>query len=467
MRIKFCGAARTVTGSSHLIILDDGFKILLDCGLFQGRQAYVDEWNQRFEFDPKEIDVLILSHAHIDHAGRIPKLVKEGFIGPIYSTPATLDLSKVMLLDSAHVQTKDSEFHNKKRKKQGLPEIPPLYTVHDIDAAMALFKLVDYEQWFTIRNDVSFLFRDNGHILGSGSITLKIKKGNEEIFIGFTGDIGRPARPILRDPLPMPSCDYLISESTYGARIHQEYPEDMETFWKIVEETCYVRKGKVLIPSFSVGRTQELVFMLDRMTKVKKMDNLLVFVDSPLSVNVTEIYRNHPECFDEETNRYLQTDPNPFGFNNLTYITEVEQSKALNNNPASCIIISAAGMAEAGRIVHHLFNHIEDEKNTVLFVGYCAEGTLGYRIRNGINPVRIFGEEKQVNAQIAIMDSFSAHGDQKEMIDFLNPMDKSRLKTVFLVHGEYESQLVFQAKLTESGFRQVEIPEKGSDIELP
>lgn len=466
MQIKFCGADRTVTGSSHLIILDDGYKILLDCGLFQGKQAYVDEWNTKFEFDPKEIDALILSHAHIDHAGRIPKLVKDGFNGNIYCTPATLDLSNIMLADSGHIQQKDNEFHNKKRKKQGLAEIPPLYEIKDVERAMKLFKQVNYEQWFNIRNDVSFLFRDNGHILGSGSVTLKIISNGKETVIGFTGDIGRPNRPILKNPITMPDCDYLISESTYGNRLHEKFPEDMETFWKVVDETCYQRKGKLLIPAFSVGRTQEIVYMLDQMTKVKQMDRLPVYVDSPLSTNATEIYRSHPECFDDEINKYLLTDSNPFGFNNLTYITDVEQSKALNFDPQPCIIISASGMAEAGRIVHHIYNHIEDEKNTVLFVGYCGERTLGARIRQGMNPIRIFGEEKQVRAHIAIMDSFSAHGDQKEMLDFLNPLDKTRLKKLFLVHGDYDAQLVFKGKLNEMGFTNIEIPEQGNVFEI-
>lgn len=466
MRIRFCGAARTVTGSSHLIILDDGFRILLDCGLFQGKQAYVDENNQRFAFSPSEIDALILSHAHIDHAGRIPKLVKEGFRGPVFCTSATLDLAHVMLLDSAHIQKKDSEFHNKKRKRQGLDYVPPLYEEQHVEAAMKLFQPVPYEEWFRIRNDVTFLFRDNGHILGSGSINLKIQSKGREVAIGFTGDIGRPNRPILKDPRPMPDCDYLISESTYGSRNHQKFPEDVETFWQIVEDTCMKRKGKLLIPSFSVGRTQEIVFMLDQMSKVKQLDHVPVFVDSPLSVNATDIYRRHPECYDEAINRYLQTDSNPFGFNNLTYISEAEQSKQLNTDPRPCIIISASGMAEAGRIVHHIYNHIEDDRCTLLFVGYCGEGTLGQRIRSGQNPVKIFGEQKRVRARIAAMDSFSAHGDQKEMIDFLNPLDKTRLKKTFLVHGEYEAQHIFREKLLEHQFGSIEIPEFGNEFEL-
>jgi metallo-beta-lactamase family protein len=371
-----------------------------------------------------------------------------------------------MLADSARIQQKDGEYHNKKRKKKGLPEIPPLYMPEDVEGALKLFKTVSYEQWFAVRSDVAFLFRDTGHILGSASITLKVQSKGKEIIVGFTGDIGRPDRPILKDPITMPDCDYLISEATYGSRLHEKFPEDMETFWKIVEDTCYQRKGKLLIPSFSVGRTQEIVYMLDKMVHQKKMDALPIYVDSPLSTDATEIYRSHPECFDDETRKYLTSDPNPFGFHNLTYITEVEQSKQLNFDPRPSIIISASGMAEAGRIVHHIFNHIEDDKNTILFVGYCAERTLGQRIRSGMNPVRILGEEKKVNARIAIMDSFSAHGDQKEMIDFLNPLDKSRLKKTFLVHGDYEAQQVFRDKLNENGFGNIEIPEQGNVFEF-
>jgi metallo-beta-lactamase family protein len=466
MQIKFCGADRTVTGSSHLLIFDDGFKVLLDCGLFQGRQAYVDEWNQKFLFDPKEINALVLSHAHIDHSGRIPKFVREGFTGKIYCTSATLDLCKVMLLDSAHIQEKDSQFHNEKRTKQGLPPIQPLYIVQDVEPALTLFQPIDYEEWFSIRNDISFMFRDNGHILGSGSVNLKIQSKGKEISIGFSGDIGRPNRPILKDPATMPDCDYLISESTYGARIHEKFPDDEKTFWEVVQSTCYERKGKVIIPAFSVGRTQELVYMLDQMIHTYQFDRLPIYVDSPLSVNVTAIYRNHPECFDDQINAYLKTDPNPFGFNNLIYITDVEESKQLNTFPDPCIIISASGMAEAGRIVHHLDNHIEDPRCTILFVGYCGQGTLGARIRNGENPVRIFGVPHAVNAQISIMDSFSAHGDQKEMLDFLNPLDKQRIKKLFLVHGDYDAQTVFKGKLEENNFHNIEIPESGNVFEI-
>jgi len=468
MQIKFCGAARTVTGSSHLITLDDGYKILLDCGLFQGSQAYIDEFNQQFLFDPKEIDCMVLSHAHIDHAGRIPKLVKEGFRGKIICTSATNDLSKIMLLDSAHIQEKDTEFHNKRRAKKGLPPLNPLYEAIDAERALSQFLSVKYEEWFPIREDVAVLIRDNGHILGSGSVTLKIKRTNgKELRIAFTGDIGRPDRPILKDPRQMDNADYVISESTYGSRLHEKSPDDKEHLFEVVKATCIDRNAKVIIPSFSVGRTQEIVYMLNQLEQQRKLNRIPVFVDSPLSTNATEIYRQHPECFDDEICQYMSKDPNPFGFNNLQYITEVEQSKQLNALKGSAIIISASGMAEAGRIVHHISNNIENPDNTILIVGYCAEGTLGWRLRKGVEEVKIFGEEKKVKAQIAVMDSFSAHGDQKEMLSFLDNLDRSQLKQLFLVHGDYEDgQLPFKEVLEKNRFRNISIPQKGEVVTI-
>lgn len=468
MQIKFCGAARTVTGSSHLITLDDGYKILLDCGLFQGKQAYIDEFNQQFLFDPKEINCLILSHAHIDHSGRIPKLVKEGFNGAIICTTATHDLSKIMLLDSAHIQEKDTEFHNKRRAKKGLPPLNPLYEAQDAEQALRKFIPINYEEWFPVREGVSALIRDNGHILGSGSVTLKIKRSNgREVSVAFTGDIGRPDRPILKDPAQMNDADYLISESTYGGRLHEKFPDDKDHLYKVVKETCIDRKGKIIIPSFSIGRTQEIVYMLDQLEHQGKLNHIPVFVDSPLSTNATEIYRRHPECFDDEIRNYMAKESNPFGFNNLQYITEVEQSKQLNSLQEPAIIISASGMAEAGRIIHHISNNVENPNNTILIVGYCAEGTLGWRLRTGIKEIKIFGEEKKVKAQIAVMDSFSAHGDQKEMLSFLDNLDRSRLKQTFLVHGEYDDgQLPFKTALEKNNFRNISIPQKGEVITI-
>ena len=462
MKILFCGAARTVTGSSHLIILNDGYKILLDCGLFQGQDAYEDENNLKFLFRPEEIDCLLLSHAHIDHAGRIPKLVNEGFRGKIICTSATKDLSEIMLADSAHIQEKDAQYINKKRKKRGLDLINPLYTISDAEHALKQFFSIDYEHWYSIRPDVEILFRDNGHILGSGSITLRIKEDNKIIRVGFTGDIGRPNRPILKNPKQMDDLDVLICESTYGGRIHEAFPDDVNHLYEVIKSTCINRKGKIIIPAFSIGRTQEIVYMLDKLHNEKNLDRIPVYVDSPLSTNATEIYRNHPECFDEEISSYLKTDTNPFGFNNLQYITDVEESKQLNFLQGPAIIISASGMAEAGRVVHHIANNIENKNNTILMVGYCAKNTLGARIRNGEKEIKLYGELKQVKAQVEIMDSFSAHADQKEIIDFLENQNRNDLKKIFLVHGDYEEgQLPLKEILEKKQFQNILIPERG------
>jgi metallo-beta-lactamase family protein len=466
MQIKFCGADRVVTGSSHMIILDDGYKILLDCGMFQGREHYVDEYNPMFVFDPKEVNVLILSHAHIDHSGRIPKLVKEGFRGRIMCTSATKDLCKIMLADSAHIQEADALYMNKKRLKKNLPPIIPLYTGTDVEPALRLFEAVDFEKEFEVRPGVSAYFRDNGHILGSGSIFLRIQTPKGECRIGFTGDIGRPNRPILKDPIHMEDVDFLISESTYGGKYHETFPDDKEYFLKVIMDCCIQRKGKVVIPAFSIGRTQELVYMLDQLNKEGRLPPLPVYVDSPLSTNATEIYRTHTECFDEQISQYILSDPNPFGFNNLTYITDVEASKALNTKPEPCIIISASGMAEAGRIIHHIKNNMDDPRNTILIVGYCADGSLGSRIRKGISPIRLFGEDHVLRAKVEIMDSFSAHGDHDEMLQFLDNLDRGRLKKLFLVHGEFEAQLAFKKGLEQKGFKLISLPEMGEMKEL-
>ncbi|MBX7108954.1 MAG: MBL fold metallo-hydrolase [Chitinophagales bacterium] len=466
MQIKFCGAARTVTGSSHLLQLNDGYRILLDCGMFQGNENYVDNFNAAFEFDPKDIDILLLSHAHIDHSGRIPKLVKEGFRGKIVCTAATKDLCEIMLRDSAHIQESDAKYVNKKRAKRNLPPISPLYSQEDAEKAMQQFVTVNYETPFSAGKGVKAYFRDNGHIIGSGSILLTMNDGGTERKIGFTGDIGRPNRPILKDPIRMEDVDYLISESTYGGRFHESYPDDKEYFLSVILDTCIKRKGKLIIPAFSIGRTQELVFMMDQLHKEGRLPHLPVYVDSPLSTNATEIYRRHTECFDEFISRYLLTDANPFGFNDLKYITDAEESKALNLLPEPCIIISASGMAEAGRIVHHIKNNMEDARNTILIVGYCAEQSLGWKIRKGISPIRLFGEEKTLRAKVEIMDSFSAHGDHNELLQFLDNLNRNRLKKLFLVHGDFEAQLALKKGLEKNGFQFISMPEKGEVKEL-
>jgi metallo-beta-lactamase family protein len=464
MKVKFCGAAGTVTGSSHLITLDTGYKILLDCGLYQGYEEAFDDFNKEWLFDPKEIDCLILSHAHIDHCGRIPKLVKDGFKGKIICTYATRDLCSIMLVDSAYIQERDADFINRKVKGR---KVEPLYTVRDARVCMENFVTIGYDRWFWVTKGVQVMFRDAGHILGSSSVTLKVRMDEfHDKYIGFTGDIGRPRRPILRDPVPMDPVDYLICESTYGGKEHGSNEDNEQRFLEVINRTCVEGKGKLIIPAFSVGRTQEIVYILEQLESRGKLPRIPIFVDSPLAVNATEIFRLHPECFDEELNDYMQMDPNPFGFFNLKYIRKVEESKALNELSGGAIIISASGMMSAGRVRHHIFNNIEKKNTTILVVGYCAPNTLGGHIANKPERVKIFGVEKRVNASIELMNSFSAHGDTSEMLDFLQQQDKQKLKKLFLVHGEPKRQQSFRDILQEKGFRHVEIPHLGQTYNL-
>lgn len=470
MKVKFCGAAREVTGSCHLITLDNGFKILLDCGLYQGGDDDgragddnpITQFNEKWLFDPKEIDCLVLSHAHIDHTGRVPKLVGDGFRGKIYATHATRDLCALMLLDSAKIQENDAEYHNRKQRRSDEPEKQPLYTIENVQQVMKQFASFNYEQWFHIHEHVRVLYRDAGHILGSASVTLEIQEGGKTTRFGFTGDIGRPHRPILGDPMPMPELDYLICESTYGDREHESAPTEVGHFLNIIRHTCLEKKGKVIIPAFSVGRTQEIVYMLDKLEHAGELPHIPVYVDSPLSANATEVFVNHPECFDSEIHRYITENANPFGFNNLHYIRDTEASKQLNNNPEPCIIISASGMMNAGRIRHHLLNNIENERNTILIVGYCSPNTPGGKLRAGATTLRLLGQNLAVNADIEVMDSFSAHGDRVEMLDMIFNQ-KTSLKKLFLTHGTLDRQEKWREYLMEHGFKNVGIPALGEE----
>ncbi len=468
MEIKFAGAARMVTGSSHLLTLDNGYKILLDCGLVQGKGRDTWDYNNKWYIDPKSIDCLVLSHAHIDHSGRIPQLVKDGFRGHIHSTHATRSLCSIMLLDSAKIQERDVEWHNKrlkkKRKKKSQDFRKPLYISEDVPVAMDMFIGHSYNHWFHISENVEVLFRDQGHILGSASVTLRIKKGKKTTTFGFTGDIGRPERPILRDPVKMPKVDYLICESTYGNKEHENTPEQSQRFLEIVKEACCVKKGKLIIPAFSIGRTQEIVYMLDKMETAGLLPKIDVFVDSPLAVNATNIYGTHPECYDDNLHEYMLRDDDPFGFNSLTYVSSVDESKALNTREKPAIIISSSGMMNAGRVKHHLFNSIEDPKNTFLIVGYCSPDTPGGMLKTGISEIKLFGEIKQVRAEIKMMDSFSAHADRKEMVEFLS--NQKKVKQIYLTHGEYDTQSEFKKYLEDNGFKKVIIPDLGQEYDL-
>lgn len=465
MRIQFFGAARTVTGSKHMITTEKGTKILLDCGMFQGIQT--DEFNQEFGFKESDVDYLLLSHAHIDHSGLIPRLVKKGFKGPVYCTPATLDLCKIMLLDSAHIQEKDVERINERRHRQGRPLIDLLYDTADVEKALGLFRTVPYDQPFKIADDeVEVLFTDSGHLLGSAAIHLSIPDQGVVKRLTFTGDIGRPGDAILRQPAPFPQTDVLICESTYGDRLHEQ-PEDLhEHLLKIVFDTCVVRRGKLIIPAFAVDRTQELIYALDQLSSAGKLPRINVYIDSPLAVRATTIMKEHDECFNPEILDYIEKDGDAFAFPHLHYISEVTQSKALNDSKEPCIIISASGMAEAGRIKHHIANNIENPDCTILLVGYASPNSLAGALKRKERQVRIFGQDFLVKARIEVLYSFSAHGDYQEMLSYLSCQDASKVKRVFLVHGEYDAQVSFKLRLKDAGFRNVQIPDFYESVEV-
>jgi metallo-beta-lactamase family protein len=459
LQIQFIGAAQTVTGSQHLLSVN-GKKILLDCGMFQGRRKDAFEKNKNFKFDPKEIDALILSHAHIDHSGNIPHLVKDGFNGLIYATSATIDLCKIMLEDSAYLQQRDIEWLNKKKKTR-IPE-EPLYSIEDVEETIQKFVPVDYNTATEIFPGVEAYFQDAGHILGSAGILLEIEEaGNKKIRFGFSGDIGRPDMPIIKNPDYLRELDVLIMESTYGNRLHSQTEEVEEEVAKTVREV-FDRRGKIIIPSFAVGRTQLLVYVLHKLFDQNRIPEVPIYVDSPLALKATEVFKDHPECFDRETERiFLESGDDPFGFGRLKYITSVDQSKELNEIHDPMIIISASGMAEGGRVLHHLANNIGNPNNLILFVGYAAQHTLARKIMDGMDKVKILGEEFLVKSKIKTMDYFSAHADQKELLDYLKLNDKNRLKNIFLVHGEEEQALPFREKLLQKVFKKADFPVSG------
>jgi metallo-beta-lactamase family protein len=371
-----------------------------------------------------------------------------------------------MLLDSAHIQENDIKFINKRRAKRGDDLLKPLYTVKDVEKCLELFVSVPYDKWYNVYENLKVKFTDSGHILGSAAVNLELVENDETKKICFTGDIGRYNGSILKDPEPFPQADYLISESTYGDRLHSDLKYSEQQLFDVVYNTCVTKKGKIIIPAFSLGRTQELVYALDQMSHKKMLPKIKIYVDSPLSVNATSIMRNHPECFNESILNYMKTDENPFGFDNLIYVQDVEESKHLNDSKEPCIIISASGMADAGRIKHHLKNNIENPNNTILIVGYAEPNSLGGKLRAENKVVKIFGDEYQVNAEIVIIDSYSAHGDYKEMLQYFECQDKTKAKQVFLVHGVYEVQLNWKEKLLDAGFRNITIPARGDVIEI-
>ncbi|MCA9869858.1 MAG: MBL fold metallo-hydrolase [Caldilineae bacterium] len=464
MKLTFWGAARTVTGSMHLLEVN-GYRLLLDCGLFQGKRQLTYERNLNFPFDPASLDAVVLSHAHIDHSGNLPNLVKQGFANSIWSTPATRDLSVAMLQDSGHIQQQDAEYINRKRQRDGLPPIEPLYTRLDAVEAVRQFITVGYRRPFLVVPGVTCQFLDAGHILGSAIVVLDITEGSETRRLVFSGDLGRPGMAIIKDPETVAEADFLIMESTYGNRRHESRDEAQQILRRVVNET-YKQRGKVIIPAFAVGRTQELVYNLHVLSEAQKIPVMDIFVDSPLAVDVTEIFRTHPECYDSETLALMEHRRDPFGFRRMRYIRDVEDSKSLNFLRDSAVIISASGMCESGRILHHLKNNIEDSNNTVLFSGFQAEHTLGRRIRDGNQRVRIFGEQYDVRANVEAINGYSAHADSEELLDWVRPFDRERLQKVFLVHGELESATALSGQLYRLDVRNVEIPERGQSFDL-
>lgn len=468
MRLTFWGAAGTVTGSMHLVE-SAGKRVLLDCGFYQGRRKDADAKNRNLPFPGSSIDAVILSHAHIDHSGNLPTLVKNGFAGPIYTTPATIDLCNWMLRDTAHIQEKDAEFLNKrldKRKALGLENghVEPIYTTEDAEATMPLFQPVDYHSMQAVSPSLSYESFDAGHMLGSSFVVLH-EGGGAPLRLGFSGDVGRPNLPIIRDPETMPQVDYLILESTYGGRLHKNV-EHVENKLQAVVQRTAARGGRIIVPAFAVGRTQQLVLLLHQLANEQRIPNIPIFVDSPLAVNVTEVHRDHPECFDEQTRAYLQNGEDPFGFKRLQYIREAADSKKLNDMRVPFVVISASGMAEQGRILHHLRNNIEDPRNTVLITGFQAADTLGRKLVEKWPEVRIFGEPMRVRAEIASLDELSGHADQRELLEWIKPIAPG-LRKVFLVHGEPEQSATL-AKLLKSQYNlETVVAAPGDSFELP
>ncbi|MDR2804125.1 MAG: MBL fold metallo-hydrolase [Dysgonamonadaceae bacterium] len=459
MKIAFHGAARTVTGSKHLISLTNGKKILLDCGMYQGMGKETDALNRNFGFDPAEVTCVCLSHAHADHCGLLPRLVKEGFTGKIYATPATIDVAKVILQDSAHIQQQDIAFLNKRRREEGRPLLEPLYTEEDVFKTIEHFVPVPYYQAIQADKNIRFEFFDVGHIIGSATVYLTLTEDGKHTTIAFSGDVGRYGDPILHSPQPFPQADYVIIESTYGNKLHSAIDSYTEELAKNIEETCIRKKGKLIIPAFSVGRTQELLYALNDLELSGRLPALKYYLDSPMSTKVTDIVKRHPECFNRSLQKLFKIDKDPFYFKGLKYIADKRESQSLNSDYSPMVIISASGMAEAGRVKHHIANGIENWRNTVLIIGYCEPQSLGARLKQRPETVNIFGMPYRVKADIRTIDSMSAHADYNDLCQYLSCQDQSEVKRVFVVHGEPDVQTEFKERLLKKGFRDVEIPE--------
>jgi metallo-beta-lactamase family protein len=461
MEIKFCGGAQTVTGSQFLLRLK-GRQVLLECGLFQGRRQEAFEKNQAFAFEPGSLDSVVLSHAHMDHSGNLPSLVKKGFRGRIYATPATIDLCQILLRDSAYLQEKDLEWVNRIRKKQNLPPARALYDMADVEACFSHFTPVPYDTAFKLMPGVEVILHDAGHILGAASVLLEIGEHGSTFRLGFTGDIGRSGMPVIRDPNVLRDVDALMIETTYGNRHHSPLTDVEEELAQAVREISRIG-GKIIIPSFAVGRTQLVVYILHKLFDQGRIPEIPIFVDSPMAVEATEIFRHYPDLMDRETQRiFLANHEDPFSFGRLQYIRSVEESKELNHLTFPHIIISASGMAEGGRILHHLANNVHQPSTLVLFVGYAAKDTLARKMMDGEKKVRIFGEEHEVRCRIRVMDAFSAHADRADLLKYVRFTPPERLKNIFLVHGEPDQALSLCDAIRSSGYGNVFYPEQHS-----
>jgi len=464
MKIAFHGAARAVTGSKHLITLTNGTQVLLDCGLFQGMGEVTDKLNGYFGFNPEKINYMVLSHAHIDHVGLLPRLAKEGFDGNIYATAATMDLARILLMDSSKIQAQDAEYLSASGKSDDGDDA--LYNEDDVIKALGQFKVVDYNEEVEIDPRIRIILTDAGHVIGSAAVHLTIIDDGKEYKITFSGDVGRYGDLLLQSPQTFPQADYIIMESTYGDSLHKDLEPVEERLLEIINNTCVIKGGKVVIPAFSVGRTQELLYALNSLELKHKLPDIPYYVDSPLSLQATTVIKNHPEVYNNGVKAVMKVDDDPFHFKGLKFIESVEESKSLVDDPRPCVIISASGMADSGRVRHHIRNIITNQKNTILMVGYCEPRSLGGRLIAGQPVVEIFREEYTVAAEVLAVKSMSAHGDYEDLLHFLSCQDPKHVKKVFLVHGEYDVQRAFAKKIEEKGFASVEIPEYHQEFEL-